>query len=116
MTLHPPRNRAASSTGPRDRGPAVSSGGSARNWARVDPALPLLAALPWALLLIDPNWIFSDLYNDPWIYFGYFLNLPGHLRTFGDLYFSDRLAVTVPGYLCHRLLPVVAAHLLLHLG
>ncbi len=82
----------------------------------VDAAIPLLAVLPLVLLLVDPNWIFSDIYNDPWSYFGYFLDLPNHLRRFGNHYFSDRLTVTIPGYVCHRLFTDVAAHYVLHLS
>jgi hypothetical protein len=78
-------------------------------------AVLMLTALPFLLLAIDNNWIFSDLYNDPWIYFGYFLNLPEHLKTFDDAYFGDRLTVLIPGYLFHRLLPDLWAHVLLHL-
>ncbi len=86
-----------------------------RSRLRAGYPFALLGVLPLALLAIDVNWIFSDLYNDPWDYFGYFLNLPNHLRTFGDWYFADRLSVLLPGYLLHRVLPDLWAHVLLHL-
>jgi hypothetical protein len=96
------------------KGSLVPSWAAAREIFRLEVAI--LGALPLVLFCIDRNWSFSDLFNDAWIYFGYFLNLPNHLRAFRDRYYSDRLTVIIPGYLCHRTLPDVPAHLLLHLG
>src|SRR5207248_5309215 len=83
---------------------------------RLHPAVPVLLVLPWLLLLADPRWVYGSLYRDAWVYFGFFQDLPGHLRAFPDYYGCSRLSVTLPGWLVYRLLPPVAANLALHLA
>ncbi len=82
---------------------------------RRQPELALLAALPFVLLALNPNWIYSRLYHDPWIYFGHMQNFTGHSRTFGDLYPAARLSVLFPGVLAYKLFPAVLANHVLHL-
>ena len=76
----------------------------------------ILSALPLALLAVGPNWIVSTLFNDPWIYFGYYLDLPAHLKTFDGLYYGNRLSAILPGWLVYKILPPVVADVTLHLG
>jgi hypothetical protein len=76
----------------------------------------LLALLPLALLAADPRWLSSGLFLDPYIYLGYYLDLPGHLQAFPDHYISTRLPALMPGWLVYQLLPTVAANAALHLG
>ncbi len=83
---------------------------------RLDPAPVVLLLLPWALLLLEPNWIYSRLIRDSWIYFGYYLNLTDHLRWFDGLYYGSRLSTILPGYLAYRWLPPLAANLCLHMA
>jgi hypothetical protein len=76
-----------------------------------------LLALPWLLVLINPSWLLTAPGNiDPWIYFGFFGNLPDYLRVFGDTYYASRLAWIVPGALVHELMPPLAARYVLHVG
>ncbi len=82
---------------------------------RRQPELALLAALPFVLLALNPNWIYSRLYHDPWIYFGHMQNFAGHSRTFGDQYPATRLSVLFPGVLAYKLFPAVIANHVLHL-
>src|SRR2546423_750763 len=82
----------------------------------LDAAVPVLLALPWLLLVADPRWVYGSLYRDAWIYFGFFLDLPGHLRAYPDFYGCSRLSVTLPGWLAYRLLPPVTANLVLSLA
>jgi 4-amino-4-deoxy-L-arabinose transferase-like glycosyltransferase len=104
-----------------DRGTAAragsrpEAGGSRWRWLR-DPGLAALAVLPIILLAIDSDWIYSGPHRDAWIYYGYFRNAVYYLRQFQDLYYSSRLAVTLPGFLIHHLLPPLAANLALHLA
>ncbi len=79
-------------------------------------AYAILTLLPIALLAVGPNWIVSGLFNDPWIYFGYYLDLSAHLKTFDGLYYGCRLSAILPGWLAYRILPPIAANLVLHLG
>ncbi|MBY0232119.1 MAG: hypothetical protein K2W96_22810, partial [Gemmataceae bacterium] len=83
----------------------------------VPHALLLLLALPFLLLAVDPAWLHTGIgRRDSWIYHSYFLDLPGMLRLHPDDYYSSRLAITLPGWLLHRLLPAEAASLALHLA
>jgi hypothetical protein len=87
---------------------------SPRRW---DHALLGLLALPWLLLVLDSSWLFTPIVGiDPWIYFGYYHNLPDYIKTFDGLYYTTRLSVTIPGWLSYRLLPPLAANAVLHLG
>jgi hypothetical protein len=75
-----------------------------------------LLALPGLLLLVNPSWLASALFLDPYIYLGYFLDLPAHLRAFPDHYISTRLPALLSGWVAHRQLPPLAANAVLHLG
>lgn len=68
------------------------------------------------ILLVQPAHGFSLLCHDPWVYQGYFIDLPGHLAAFPDRYFSSRLTMTLPGWLTYKVLPPAAANYTLHLG
>ena len=76
----------------------------------------ILLVLPWVSLAIDPNWIYSRLLRDFWIYYGYFRNFPDHLSWFHEQYFSSRLSVILPGALAYQLFPPLIANAILHLG
>jgi hypothetical protein len=96
-------------------------------YRRLDFAFLPILALPLLILLVDDTWLFSYSatpgppgcvgcehgYIDPWIYFGYFLDLGQHLRTFRTGYFGGRLPWIVPGFLSyHFFSPVIAAYVL----
>ena len=81
-----------------------------------DGGMLLLLAVPWVFLAIDPNWIYSRLLRDFWIYYGYFRNFPDHLSWFHEQYYSSRLSVILPGALVYRLFPPLVANSVLHLG
>ena len=91
----------------------VVEGRQRRFW---DPGLAILAALPLVLLAIDSDWIFSGPHRDAWIYYGYFENAVYLLRRFPAVYYSSRLAVILPGFVLHHLLPPLMANLVLHLA
>lgn len=91
----------------------VVEGRRRRFW---DPGLAILAALPLVLLAIDSDWIFSGPHRDAWIYYGYFENAVYLLRRFPETYYSSRLAVILPGFVLHHLLPPLVANLVLHLA
>jgi hypothetical protein len=80
----------------------------------------LLIAIPWVELFINPNlFITPDIHNDyidSWLYTGYFLSLPDHLRRFPGAYYGSRLSWLVPGYLAHKAFPPLVANYVLHLG
>ena len=89
-------------------------------WTRLDPAFPLIAALPWVVLRLDGSWIFGYATGplpliDPWVYFGFFLDLIPHIRAFKGAYFTTRLTWTVPGAIVYHSFPPVAATYVLHL-
>ena len=98
---------------------ATSAAGVAeRPFARADvvPYLTLIA-LPFLLIAMNDSWIFTYMGAiDPWVYFGYFTNLRGHLRAFSGTYYGTRLSWIVPGALAHEILPPMAANYVLHLG
>jgi hypothetical protein len=84
--------------------------------ARLDPAIALLLALPLLLLLLYPEWVVNRWNNcDPWIYTGYFLDYPRHVRISDQGYFGTRLSVILPGYLVYRVFRPVTANYVLHL-
>jgi hypothetical protein len=87
-----------------------------RTVRQLDAAVPVLLVLPWLILVADPRWVYGSLYRDAWIYFGFFQDLPGHLRAYPDFYGCSRLSVTLPGWVMYRVLPPVAANLVLHLA
>jgi len=93
-----------------------------RSWLRrVDFALLSLLALPLAILKLDDTWLFAysageHVLIDSWIYFGYFVNLTGLLRTFRSGYFAGRLSWILPGFLAYRSFPPLAATYILHVA
>jgi hypothetical protein len=99
-----------------------SDGRTLKGWrARVDPGLLTILALPWVILRFDSTWLFAYAINpfgfiDPWVYFGYFLDLTQHLRTFKGAYFTARLTWTVPGAIVYHLFPPLLATYVLHLA
>jgi hypothetical protein len=80
------------------------------------PEVIALALLPLVLLALNPNWAYSRLHYDPWIYFGHMTNFNGHMKAFGDLYAASRLSVVLPGAVAYKLFPPVVANHMLHLG
>ena len=84
--------------------------------ARDRGGLAALGALPLLLLAIDSDWIFSGPHRDAWIYYGYFENAVYLLRQFPEQYYSSRLAVILPGFALHHLLPPLLANVALHLA
>ncbi|MGL4550380.1 MAG: hypothetical protein ACRC33_04270 [Gemmataceae bacterium] len=77
----------------------------------------LLLLMPALLVAADRPSLYSSLWvRDTWVYYGYFLDLPGHLRDFPDLYYGSRLSVVLPGWLAHRWLPPEFAAPVLHAG
>src|SRR5947209_9263945 len=103
----------ASGVSPIHQPPAAPSPQGARRRAA---DVLTLAALPLLLLLVNPSWLSSALFLDPYLYFGYYLDLPGHLSAFPDHYISSRLPALLPGWAAHSLLPTAAANAVLHLG
>lgn len=79
----------------------------------------LLLALPLCLTLVEEDWIYTPAlpgWLDPWVYLGYFLNLPQHLETFGGAYYGNRIGWVIPGFLVYSVLPALAANAVLHLS
>lgn len=98
-------------------GAASKQTGKQALWLRLrGPGPAWLAFLPLGLLAVNSNWIFSGPHRDAWIYYGYYQNAIFYLRQFPDLYYSSRLAVALPGFLAHHMLPTMAANLVLHLA
>lgn len=99
-------------------------------WRRIDLALLPILALPLLILRVDDTWLFAYSatggppgclgcehgYIDPWIYFGYFLDLTQHLHTFRTGYFGGRLPWIVPGFLAYRSFPPLVAPYVLHVA
>jgi 4-amino-4-deoxy-L-arabinose transferase-like glycosyltransferase len=89
-----------------------------RSWFGFDAGILVVLALPWTILHFDTSWLFgyatsSNGFIDPWVYFGFFLDLAQHIRTFKGAYFTTRLTWTVPGALVyHAFSPVVATYVL----
>jgi hypothetical protein len=97
---------------------------------RLDVALLPILALPLLILRVDDTWLFSYSatpgppgcvgcehgYIDPWIYFGYFLDLIHHLHTFRSGYFGGRLPWILPGFFAYRVFPPVVAAYVLHVA
>jgi hypothetical protein len=53
---------------------------------------------------------------DPWVYFGFFLDLIPHIRAFKGAYFTTRLTWTVPGAIVYHFFSPVVATYVLHLA
>src|SRR6516225_8452085 len=78
------------------------------------PDILFLVAVPWFLLVLNPNWPFANGGNcDPWFYYGHFTNYP-HLYQIRPCYDGERLPVILPGYLFHAVFDPVIAQVLLH--
>ncbi len=105
-----------------EESPLVHIGSRRQGWLRrVDLALLSLLALPLVVLKLDDTWLFAysageHVLIDSWIYFGYFLNLSGLLRTFRSGYFAGRLSWILPGFLAYRAFPPLAATYILHVA
>lgn len=86
--------------------------------SRADRHLLVLALLPVALWMANPNLLFNPPFTiDTWVYFGYFRNLVAYKSAwFPHLYFGSRLTWVLPGYLLHRIFEVVTAECILHGG
>lgn len=88
--------------------------------SRVDFGLVVILALPWALLSTGSDWVLGYVggrnFIDPWVYLGFFLDLPGHLKAFPGTYYGSRLSWILPGYVVYRIFPPVIAAYVLHLG
>jgi hypothetical protein len=79
----------------------------------------LIFVLPWLALLTGTNWVLESVgagYIDPWVYLGFFLDLSGHLRTFGYAYNASRLSWILPGHLIFAAFPPLVARYVLHVG
>lgn len=116
-----------SSQGQKSPGEQKTPEGS--SWLqRIDLALLPILALPLILLRLDDTWLFAYSatgagcrgcergFIDPWIYFGYFLDLPQHLVTFRSGYFAGRLPWILPGFLAYRFFSPITAAYVLHLA
>ncbi len=77
-----------------------------------------IALMPFILLAINDNWIFSEaslIFSiDSWVYSGFHLHLPQFLQTFGDTYYASRLPWTVIGWLLHSAFDDTHALYVLH--
>src|SRR5258707_5147609 len=79
--------------------------------------LLVLVLLPILLLLIDSGWIFAPIgHTDTWLYFGYFVNFPQHLRLFAQTYYSARLSWILLGAAAYNQFSPLVANYVLHLG
>ncbi|MGC2197790.1 MAG: hypothetical protein WA628_24170 [Terriglobales bacterium] len=93
-----------------------------RGWLeRVDLGLFMIVPLPWVILRFDSSWLFGYAMSpfgfiDPWVYFGFFLDLTQHIRTFKGAYFTTRLTWTVPGAIVYHFFPPLVATYVLHLA
>ena len=89
--------------------------------ARIDAGLLVVLSLPWMVLRFDRTWLFaysasSYGFIDPWVYFGYFLDLTQHLRAFKGAYFTTRLSWILPGAAVYHIFPPLIAPYVLHLA
>jgi hypothetical protein len=105
----------------RSAGTIESRSPQAAWFARIDAGLLLILSLPWMILRFDRTWLFaysasSYGFIDPWVYFGYFLDLTQHLRTFKGAYFTTRLSWILPGAAVYHAFPPLVAPYVLHLS
>jgi hypothetical protein len=97
--------------------PSASHALGARNCSDSDHLnVAIIVALPWVLLLLGSEWIYSGLWHDPWIYLGHMLNFSGHMTAFADNYAASRLSALLPGTLAYRVFSPVVANCFLHVG
>ena len=86
-------------------------------FSTMDRNLLVLVGLPILFVILNGSWFLSTVlknYIDPWIYFGYFLDLKQHLNTFNGTYYGTRLPWILPGFLAYRLFPPLIAAYILH--
>ena len=86
---------------------------------RIDAGWLIVLSLPWAILRFDRTWLFAysaspNGFIDPWVYFGFFLDLTQHLRMLKGAYFSARLSWILPGALVYHVFPPLVAVYVLH--
>jgi hypothetical protein len=83
-----------------------------------DPYVWVIAFVPFYILAVSSNWIFSPPQSiDPWVYHGFFRNLQEYKADlFPGTYYGSRLSWILPGYVAYRFLPPLAANYVLHLG
>jgi hypothetical protein len=91
-----------------------------------DFGLLVILVLPWAIFLAGNNWIFDYVlrvsglsrspYIDPWVYFGFFLDLRQYIQIFPGTYYGSRLSWILPGYIIYKIFPPIASAYVLHLG
>jgi hypothetical protein len=87
-------------------------------WRTFDRNYLILLLLPLFLVCLDESWMFrSFLYitYDSWFYFGYFLDLKHHLKSFSENYYGTRLPWILPGSLVYQLFSPLVANYVLHL-
>lgn len=79
--------------------------------------LGVIGVLPLLLLSLSSDWCVTAPGNiDPWVYFGYYQNLPRHLTVFDGTYYGTRLSTILPGYAAYCWFPPLVANYVLHLG
>jgi hypothetical protein len=120
LTVSSLSGESAGTSGSNPGSPSAGKAGIA-GWAGVDPGLLTILALPWVILRFDNTWLFAYAISpfgfiDPWVYFGYFLDLTEHLRAFKGAYFTTRLTWTVPGAIVYHIFPALVATYVLHLA
>jgi len=99
----------------------ATDGATRRSWpGRFDSGLLLILAVPWLILRFDTTWLFGYAMSpagfiDPWVYFGFFLDLKQHIGTFKGAYFTTRLTWTVPGAIIYHIFSAIVATYVLHL-
>ncbi|PYX41851.1 MAG: hypothetical protein DMG81_02705 [Acidobacteria bacterium] len=104
------------------QGERVASGIVRPGWLRrIDAGLLMILGLPWLILRFDSTWLFGYAatpsgFIDPWVYFGFFLDLTQHIRTFKGAYFTTRLTWTVPGAIVYHLFSPIIGTYVLHLA
>ncbi len=85
-------------------------------WLHLDKQVLVLFLLPLVQWFVNPNWIFPPVGIDSWVYLGYQVDLPDHLRMFDGQYYGTRLTALLPGWLVHQVFSGVTANGVLHLG
>ncbi len=103
------------------QGESSSSGFAKRCLRRIDAGLLTILGLPWLILRFDSSWLFGYAvtpygYIDPWVYFGFFLDLTQHIRTFKGAYFTTRLTWIVPGAMVYHICSPIVGTYVLHLA
>jgi hypothetical protein len=77
----------------------------------------ILLLTPVFLCIAVRDWIFNPSNGiDPYVYLGYFKNLGQYFTFFTNAYYGSRLPFIIPGYVCYKIFPPLAANYVLHLG